>query len=686
MIIAHIQTHSAVLGNGNGVFYLNAAPAKLVIRCFDVQNHICLQHSLIIRCDRRVIIDLKTQTVTHMVPPVMRDTIAASRLYCNLKQLTGSDAGTGCGDSRLCADTNRIIQTNGFFIRRPNAYRSGQIRCITLIVAPVIKTNQTSTFDRNRLVDGITKCRTFVGSRHAEDILRAVLCRMAAEAVPQVLLCVAGTEILQTGEQCLLSDLRRTCDARYLFLSFNHASLIEYCCAGNRCRGECCKYAGGSFVWHTAGIQSDLHTIIGGGGLARLTGITFFALALGFLLAKDKKNYGKITLKGLQNPMLGTIIMAYIMAGMLAQLLRQSGLIDALIWGITRLGLNAGWIPMIAFLTCVLISTSCGTSTGSVAAVAPVLLPLAHGLGINMGLMCGAIISGAIFGDNLAPISDTTISSALTQEADISQVVRTRFPYAAISGAVAAVLFAVVGLTQDANIPADLELDGSTAKSLFLLVLPVLMVILMRKGWDLMGTLILCNLSGIVLNLVLGTIAPAKMFANDGPIVAGMSGMMTLVLYVTLLFQLLEILNSSGAFDGLTVSLMKHCKSPRSGELICYLAAALGSVVTGGSGIAIVFFGSLVRRITKAFHIDRCRGANILDGVACGATGLMPHGNPTLVSLGVALAIDGVDPNFSFLDIIPYNFHCWGLMLIFLLSILTGIGRRFEKPEETANA
>lgn len=346
----------------------------------------------------------------------------------------------------------------------------------------------------------------------------------------------------------------------------------------------------------------------------------------------------------------------------------------------------AGWIPMIAFLTCVLISTSCGTSTGSVAAVAPVLLPLAHGLGINMGLMCGAIISGAIFGDNLAPISDTTISSALTQEADISQVVRTRFPYAAISGAVAAVLFAVVGLTQDANIPADLELDGSTAKSLFLLVLPVLMVILMRKGWDLMGTLILCNLSGIVLNLVLGTIAPAKMFANDGPIVAGMSGMMTLVLYVTLLFQLLEILNSSGAFDGLTVSLMKHCKSPRSGELICYLAAALGSVVTGGSGIAIVFFGSLVRRITKAFHIDRCRGANILDGVACGATGLMPHGNPTLVSLGVALAIDGVDPNFSFLDIIPYNFHCWGLMLIFLLSILTGIGRRFEKPEETANA
>ena len=425
-------------------------------------------------------------------------------------------------------------------------------------------------------------------------------------------------------------------------------------------------------------------TIIGGGGLNRLTGISFFAISVGFLLCKDKKQFGKITLKGLQNPMLGTILMAYLMAGMLAQLLRQSGLITALIWGISKLGMNAGWIPLIGFIACLLISTSGGTSTGSVAAVAPVLLPLAFSLNIDMGLMCGAIISGAIFGDNLAPISDTTISSSLTQEADVSQVVRTRFPYAAISGAVAAVLFAVFGLVKDAGVPAGLDLDGSSARALVLLVLPIMMVFMMRKGWDLMGTLIVCNLSGIVLNLVLGTIGPDKMFANDGPIITGMTGMMVLVLYVILLFQLLEILNSSGAFDEMTESLVKHCKSPRSGELICYLVAAIGSVVTGGSGIAIIFFGSLVRRITKIFHIDRCRGANILDGVACGATGLMPHGNPTLVSLGVALAIDGMDPNFSFLDIIPYNFHCWGLLLIFLLSILTGIGRRFESAETAA--
>ena len=91
-----------------------------------------------------------------------------------------------------------------------------------------------------------------------------------------------------------------------------------------------------------------------------------------------------------------------------------------------------------------------------------------------------------------------------------------------------------------------------------------------------------------------------------------------------------------------------------------------------------------MRTITKTFGIDRCRGANILDGVACGATGIMPYGNPMLVSLGVVLALEGIDPGFSFLNIVPYTFHCWGLLAIFLISILTGIGRKFEKKEPVA--
>ena len=428
-----------------------------------------------------------------------------------------------------------------------------------------------------------------------------------------------------------------------------------------------------------------ISTVTHTGGLNRVVLIAFVCLSLGFILCKDKKNFGSITLKGLTNNTLGTIIMAYILAGVLAQLMRQSGIINALIWLVAKVGLNTGILPLIGFIVCILISTSCGTSTGTVAAVAPVLIPLAFSLNINLGLMCGAIISGAIFGDNLAPISDTTISSALTQEAEISDVVRTRFPYAAISAGISVVLFIILGLRVTAGAVGDVALDGSTANSLVLLALPFLMVYMMRNGWDLVSTLITCDVLGILLNLVLGTIPISTMIDADGPIVMGMTGMMILVLYVMLLFQMLEILNASGAFEKLNRKLLKMCKTPRSGELVCYLAASLGSLATGGSGIAILFFGSVVRSITKTFGIDRCRGANILDGVACGATGIMPYGNPMLVSLGVVLGLEGINPGFSFLNIIPYTFHCWGLLIIFMVSILTGIGRKFENNPPIAD-
>lgn len=446
------------------------------------------------------------------------------------------------------------------------------------------------------------------------------------------------------------------------------------------------EFYGGSFgpwipvIFMIAGMVAA--TVTGNGGLQRFCIISFIALAIGFFLTKNKKDFGQLSLKGLRNPMLGTIIMAFVMAGILSQLLRQSGLINSLILVVSTLDLNVGFLPFVGFIVCMLISTSCGTSTGAIAAVAPVLVPLAHSLGIDVGLMCGAIISGSIFGDNIAPISDTTISSALTQEAKIGDVVRTRLTYAVISAVISAILFIVLGLRMGSGDAAHIALTDASFKPLILLVLPLIMVFMMRKGWDLTGTLITCNVIGIVLNVALGTITAATMFTVDGPIFAGMNGMMVLVLYVLLLFQVLAVLISSGAFDVLGENLMKVCKSPRSAEFVCYLVASIGSAATGGSGIAIVFFGSLVRKITKTFHIDRCRGANILDGVACGATGLLPHGNPVNVCLGVVLTLENFDPEFSFLNILPYNFHCWGLLIIFLLSILTGFGRRFEKAEQ----
>lgn len=418
-------------------------------------------------------------------------------------------------------------------------------------------------------------------------------------------------------------------------------------------------------------------TIIGGGGMTRFAVVTFFAVLVGFLLAKDKKSFGEICFAGLKNHMLSILIIAFLLAGVMGQLLRQSGLISALIWLVSELGLPTGFLPAIAFLTCVLISTATGTSTGSATAVAPLMLPLAAELGCDVGLVSGAIISGAIFGDNLAPISDTTIGSALTQEAEVKDVVRTRLPYSLIAGTLSLILFILLGLRSGTADVIAYETDPSSIKALAMLLLPLLMIILMKIGLDLVSTLLLCNLGGIILALALGCIPLGTMLDNAGPIGAGLTGMMGMLLYILLLFQVLEMLNASGAFDRLMDGLLKHCKTPRSGEFAGMLLTAISTAAAGGSSPAIIFCGPMVRTVAKRFHIEKTRGANILDGTACGISGLLPYGTCCMLCLQFAQGY--VSDGFSFVNIIPYSFHSMFLLILFALSILTGVGRRFEQ-------
>lgn len=117
----------------------------------------------------------------------------------------------------------------------------------------------------------------------------------------------------------------------------------------------------------------------------------FAALCVGFFLAKDKKMFDKVVINGVKNEMLAIILLAYLLAGIMSQLLRQSGLISGLVWLSSTFNLNAGFLPVIAFLTCVVVSTSCGTTGGTITAVTPIMLPLAVGLGI-----AGLVVDGCV--------------------------------------------------------------------------------------------------------------------------------------------------------------------------------------------------------------------------------------------------------------------------------------------------
>ena len=413
-------------------------------------------------------------------------------------------------------------------------------------------------------------------------------------------------------------------------------------------------YGGHVTAWLcvAAAILGIMYLLLGrGGGTKSMMVALFFTLVLGLVLAKDRKAYGEEMLAGLRESMFCVICVAFFMAGLLSSLLKTSGLIQALIWVVAELHVNTGFIPVVAFLICVGISTACGTSTGS------------------------------IFGDNLAPISDTTIASSQTQGVTVQEAVRTRLPYSMTVGIISGILYIVIGLSQSAGGRAVIEADPSSAKSLVFLLVPVVLVLLMYKGWGLVSALLLSNVLVIFFSLVLGVLDPAVLFSDDSPIASGMGSMANVAIVSCLIVMMIQIPAKSGAMDAFASWIITKCRTIRSAELIAYFMAIFGVVATHSSTNTIIFTGPFVRTLMDDYkdEADHSRSANILDATACGTNGLIPHGNPALVITGVATGVAGVPATFSFLDFLPYNFHCWGLLIIFFLSIMTGIGRKRRK-------
>ena len=425
-------------------------------------------------------------------------------------------------------------------------------------------------------------------------------------------------------------------------------------------------------------------TIAGKGGVQMFWLAAYLGLCVGFILCKDKKEFHNMCVDAISDPLLATVILAFLLAGILSQILRQSGLINSLLWLASEMNLNVGFIPVVVFLTSVLISTACGTCSGTVSTVTPVMFPFAVSLGCNPALIMGAIISGSYFGDNLAPISDTTIVSALTNEAEVTDCVMSRLPYSLIAGGIASVLYIFFGL-QTATAPSEgLVIDPMYSSTLVMLVLPVAMVVLSLILRNLTATLLICNFAGIILNLVFGFVPADKMFSSSGPIIAGMAGMLNVITFCLLLFMVMETTKRSGTFDMMIDFAVKHCKNPRQAEIMC---AALGSgsaFLTAQNTSCICIMGPVVRSILKPFGIERTRGANIIDSFCVALTGLIPYGISLMMLYGLAVDTGLVPEGMSSAAMVPYSFHCIMLVVVYLVSMITGIGRKFEDPEAAA--
>ena len=350
----------------------------------------------------------------------------------------------------------------------------------------------------------------------------------------------------------------------------------------------------------------------------------FAALVVGALFAKDDRGYGEAIVSGLCKPMFGVIVLAVMLAEVSGKLISASGMVQTIAGYVVAAGFTGRLFVAAAFQITCLLAFSTGTSVGTYFVVIPILFPVGVMAGVAPQYMIGAIVSGAAFGDNLGPISDTTIASSFTQQADLGTVVRTRMRYSIPAAFGALVLFLL--FTKSGS--AGLVLEGANEaavqpKSLVMLVVPVTIVVFCLMRRHLIAALSYGIVAGIAAGLVSGIYSVSDLIAFPGGFtvtglvteaIGGTAGTAAMLIAV---FALLGVMEKSGLFEDVGMLLQRFAKSERSTEVTIVLSTGILSMITGVISVAIVALGDLVNEIGQRAGVDRYRRANLLDCTGC---------------------------------------------------------------------
>ncbi len=411
------------------------------------------------------------------------------------------------------------------------------------------------------------------------------------------------------------------------------------------------------------------------------------ALALAMLLAEDRSTWAETVIRGMSRPIVLLMILAWLLAGVLASLINASGFVDALVWAAQAGGVRGGGFAVAAFLICCLVSTATGTSLGTMILCAPLLYPAAAGLAADPVILMGAVIGGATFGDNISPVSDTTIASASTQGADIGGVVRSRLKYAIPAAALAIVAYGALG-GSDSGTAGGPAVVGDL-RALAMALAPAVVIALLIARRPLLEGLLSGILVAAGLGLALGLIGihqiifiDVESFSAKGLIIDGMERGIGISIFTILLSGLVAGIEASGILGRIVDGTTKWIRSARGVEAWMFSTTSAAVLLTTHSVVALLTVGGYAKQIGERFGLASYRRANILDLTVCIYPFIVPYCIPTvLASSTTGSGIAAGLPHLAPLQIGLVNFHSWALLLVTVIAIATGYGRFGPSPD-----
>ncbi|EQC47136.1 Na+/H+ antiporter family protein [Bacteriovorax sp. Seq25_V] len=359
--------------------------------------------------------------------------------------------------------------------------------------------------------------------------------------------------------------------------------------------------------------------------------------------------------KGVSDNNIITMCLIYLLAGAFSSVASASGGVDAVVSAGLSIIPSSFILPGL-FIISSIVSTAMGTSMGTIGAIAPIALAVATKAGFDLPLTAGVVLSGAMFGDNLSFISDTTIAATKTQGCEMKDKFKENFKVSMIAGMIVFILLIFLSPT-----PQQIEIKEYN----ILLVIPYFAILVLA----LMGLNVFVVLFfGIILAGVIGMTQGygGAAFLQDA--YKGFTSMQEIFILSMLIGGLSEFIRVDGGLDYITSKIQSFtnfvAKWNRglADQLGIILLAIISNICIANNTVAIIVVGPIAKQLAKDGDIEPKRSASLLDIFACVIQGLLPYGAQALL-LGATFKISPLSVAFS-------SYYCVILAIVAVTMII----------------
>lgn len=388
-----------------------------------------------------------------------------------------------------------------------------------------------------------------------------------------------------------------------------------------------------------------------------------FIIASAAALIQDHKqslnNKIEIYARGMGDSNIMIMCLIFILAGAFGSIAKAMGAVDATVLVARHLIPETLILPGFFLISC-FISLAIGTSCGTIAALTPIAIGLVGALGVSPALMVGTVIGGAMFGDNMSMISDTTIAATRTQQV----AMKDKFLMNLKISLPAAIFTLIIYWCAGRNLTSAPVSEPVTWKTV-ILILPYLSILIgALVGMNVMGLLFLGSIVAMGIGILSKNLTFAAALKETG---AGTLGMAETLIVAILAGGLLSIIRHNGGISYLLKKIQKMISGKKGCELGVSLLVGMINLFTANNTVAIVIAGPIAKVLSDKFHCDPRRIASILDSTSCVVQGLIPYGAQILIAIGVA---KGAGIEISSFCLIRCLFYPMLLALALILSIL----------------